>query len=293
MINRDSLKEYVETNPDLVSLKETSNPDLFVLKYKKKCFFKNIWNEFLENSRGTILDKDYNIVSLPFTKIYNYGIESRAPRLDGNTQLKVFRKINGFMASVTWYNDNLLISTTGSIDSEFVQYVKDMIGKNVNSYRDLLSALPTKTFLFECVHPDDPHIIKEKSGMYLLGFREKEWGSKMEFFGDNINATLGTLPVESYEFTLDHLRDKAKVVEHEGFVAYTKEGISFKIKSPYYLVLKAFARKQNIMSLDKTQVEEEYYPLLEHIHSDIDNFTSLSEQDRLEYIREFIWKTNY
>lgn len=289
----ERLKQFVKENPDLVSVKETSNPDIFVLKYKKKCFYKNIWNEYLENCRGTLIDKDFNIVSLPFTKIYNYGIESRAPRISGETHLTAYRKINGFMVAVTVHNKELLISTTGTIDSDFVQYAKDMIGDKLYSYKDFMSYTPDTTYLFECVHPEDPHIIKEKPGMYLLGYRKKEWNSKLEHFGDNIQHILGSQPVESYSCTLNQLREKVHTVEHEGFVAYTKEGVAFKIKSPYYLVLKAFARKQDIVSLDKSKIDEEYYPLMENIQKNLDEFSALSEQDRLEYIRDFLWKQDH
>lgn len=289
----EQLKKFVEENPSLVSIRPTPNPELFVLKYSKKCFFKNIWNEYLENCRGTIIDKDFNIVSLPFTKIYNYGIESRAPRISGETHLTAYRKINGFMAAVTYHNKSLLISTTGTIDSQFVGYVKDMIGEHYSDYKEFMSYTPDTTYLFECVHPDDPHIIKEKFGMYLLGHRKKEWNSKLEHFGSNIEHILGTIPVESYSCTLDKLREKVHSVEYEGFVAYTKEGVAFKIKSPYYLILKAFARKKDIMSLDKSKIEEEYYPLVNNIQENLEYFTSLQEQDRLEYIRDFLWKMDH
>jgi hypothetical protein len=82
----------------------------------------------------------------------------------------------------------------------------------------------------------------------------------------------------------------AKVCKHEGFVAYTEDGTSFKIKSPYYLVQKALARKKDILSLNKELVEEEYYPLVNHLLEIKDHFNSLSEQDRLEYIRTFLSK---
>jgi hypothetical protein len=38
-----------------------------------------------------------------------------------------------------------------------------------------------KTFMFECVHPNDPHIISEIPGMYLLGYRNLDWNSKVEY----------------------------------------------------------------------------------------------------------------
>ena len=70
----NELKQFVKDNPKLVRMNKTSNPNLFVLKYARSVFYNNAWNEFLENCRGTIVDDEFNIVSLPFTKIYNFGI---------------------------------------------------------------------------------------------------------------------------------------------------------------------------------------------------------------------------
>lgn len=44
-MNKNDLREYVLNNPNMVSLKETSREGVFVLKYKKKVFYKNLWNE--------------------------------------------------------------------------------------------------------------------------------------------------------------------------------------------------------------------------------------------------------
>ena len=45
-MNKDELKEYVQTS-GLVNMKDVGN-GLYVLKYKKKVFYDNLWNEYLE-----------------------------------------------------------------------------------------------------------------------------------------------------------------------------------------------------------------------------------------------------
>ena len=52
-MTKDDLKNFVESNQHLVTMKATSIPDVFVLKYKKNVFFDNLWNDFLEECRGT------------------------------------------------------------------------------------------------------------------------------------------------------------------------------------------------------------------------------------------------
>ncbi len=96
-----NFKDEYNRNTKSVLLKETSNPDLFVLKYKREVFHKNRWNDFLEECRGTIIDRDFNVVALPFRKIYNFGVEERAPKISDNETIHWFRKVNGFMVAMT------------------------------------------------------------------------------------------------------------------------------------------------------------------------------------------------
>ena len=92
---KDKLKEYVNSS-GLVNMKECG-PDIYVLKYKKTVFYDDLWNDFLEQCRGTIVDSDFNVVQRPFTKIYNYGVEEKAPVLADDVEVTAHRKVNGFM----------------------------------------------------------------------------------------------------------------------------------------------------------------------------------------------------
>ena len=164
---KDQLKKFVEDNPKLVSMKPAGD-GIYVLKYKKKVFYDNLWNEYVAECRGTIVDEDFNLVSYPFTKIYNYGIEKEAPVLADDTMVTAYRKVNGFMVAMTFYNGDVLVSTTGSTDSDFVGYAKEMMLKHM-PWADWQMALGNSemqgmTFMFECVHPNDPHIIPEEAG---------------------------------------------------------------------------------------------------------------------------------
>lgn len=292
MVTGDDLRRYVENNPGLVSVKET--PDgLKILKYKKKVFYKNLWDEYLELCRGTIVDRDFNVVQLPFTKIYNFGVEDRSPVIHDEEVVLAYRKVNGFMASVTWHNDQLLVSTTGSVDSDFVDYIKDSIDETV--YEDVCKDNPEYTFLFECVHPDDPHIIKEKAGMHLLAVREKAWGSSEivdPAWLHSLSKKFSCEVPKFHQLQFGCVKKIVKNVKHEGFVVYASNNRVTKIKSPYYLTAKFLARIKNPMKLVdedvKQRVDEEFYPLVDYIKENIDEFTSKTEQDRLVLVRDFL-----
>lgn len=46
---------------------------LSVLKYDRKVFFNNLWNKDkrLLDCRGIVVDENNNIISYPFTKVFN------------------------------------------------------------------------------------------------------------------------------------------------------------------------------------------------------------------------------
>lgn len=298
-MNKDELKAFVAENPKLVTMKESTNyPGLFVLKYTRRVFFDALWNDFLEECRGTVIDADFNVITRPFTKIYNFRVEEKSPVLDDSTPITAYRKVNGFMAALTWYNDDILVSTTGSLDSDFVGYIKEMMLTHMSwdDWKVEVGCADGCTLMFECVHPSDPHICPEDAGMYFLGVRENRWESEVGMYGQRqvnwsrvyARTRLKCYYAEGHVTTVGELMEKAKTAKHEGFVFYTEDGISAKIKTKYYLVQKALARKKDIMSLNKDIIDEEFYPLVEHLTSIKEHFNSLGEQSRLQYMRTFL-----
>ena len=292
---KDELKEYVATS-DLVNMKSAGD-GIYVLKYKKKVFYDNLWNDYIAECRGSIVDADFNLVSYPFTKIYNYGIEKAAPVLAPDTKVTAFRKVNGFMVACTWYKDDVLISTTGSTNSPFVAMAREMIGDNIERYRKTCKHYEGHTFMFECVHKDDPHIIPEKLGMYLLGFRKNEWNSPIESNAAILmllQNALRTNIVESSYTSIGQLLEEVKAVKHEGYVFYTEDGVSAKIKSPYYLTSKWVARNPRTDKLVdmkndiKHNLDEEYFPLVDAIRANIVEYTAMDEQARLAWVRNYM-----
>lgn len=294
---KDELKKYVETS-GLVNMKPAGD-GIYVLKYKKKVFYDNLWNDYIAECRGSIVDADFNLVAYPFTKIYNYGIEKEAPVLAADTKVTAYRKINGFMVACTWRNGDVLVSTTGSTDSDFVTMAKDRMLQHM-SWPDWQLAFSSAdmqglTVMFECVHPLDPHIIPEKPGMYVLGYRENEWNSAV---GHNptVLREMGEMfkcyVPEVYETTVGNLIEQTKNVRHEGFVFYTEDGASAKIKSPYYLTSKWVARNprtDKLVDLKKDikhNLDEEYYPLVDAIRANIVEYTAMDEQARLAWVRQ-------
>lgn len=280
------------TYEDYVQIKEQNG--LFIHKYKNYVFYNNLWDKHpdLKEARGLVKDKDGNIVQYAFTKIFN--------RFENNTNINrdhtvlAINKINGFMACVSWYNDDILVSTTGSLESDFVNMAKEILP--LNKMKKLLKEYQQASFCFEIVHPDDPHIIPEKVGAYLIGARKKVIGSKQEseYFLNKIAQEWGVFRPNWEYIRFSDLTEKVKDYKREGFVVYdTQTDTVLKIKSPFYLTSKFIARTKDMSKIFdkdyKQKFDEEFYDLCEYLQSQYtkESFSEIPEQDRLTIVRNY------
>jgi len=304
MINNDTVKEFVEKNSHLVRRSPApSHPGLYVLKYKKKVFYDNLWNDFLRDMRGTIVDEDYNVVVMPFRKIYNRG--ENGTDLPRDDLVTWSTKVNGFMMAATWTERyGVLISTTGSLESPFTAMAKEKFDRQVKNEKALIRTdginfVPT-TWLFEVVHQLDPHVIEETPGLYLLGGRSAQWnGTEItdQDYLDKVAMELGVWRPSWGTGRFSDVVQKAKICTHEGYVVRSQStGETLKIKSPYYLTTKLFGRMKierlaglldNPTAL-KEKLDEEYYPLVDELVKNKVLFLAVDEQTKFKFVKDFL-----
>lgn len=283
---------------ELVTRRESKRwPGLFVKKYTRRVFFDNLWheNEELLEARGHVENVDGVTVIRPFTKIFNWF--ENGTDIARDEMCVSVRKVNGFMAAATWVEDvcDVVVSTTGSLDSDFVTLAEKYINDDVKAYIKSMMFIDRGTYLFEICDPADPHIVPEQAGAYLIGFRHTD--SEAPYFSspekesdlDMMARGMGVLRPSWDVVPFSTVVRDARECDHEGYVVYGQSSkTSLKIKSPYYLTLKMAARRKDIMSLDKSKIDEEFYPLVEHLTLMGEAFTMMSEQERLDYMREFL-----
>jgi hypothetical protein len=290
MIDVKKLRAFVEANPKLVTVRPSvRHPDLFVVKYKNCVFYESLWTPELMETRGLVVDKDWNIIVYPFTKIFNRF--ENGTDIDLEEQVIAVEKINGFMGCLTYYNGQNIVSTTGSLDSEYVglaeQYLQDLV-------------VPAGyTYMFEICDPEDKHIIEQVPGAYLIGVRNNatyqmhyEW--MLDVIARNrLKVKRPTWKKAKFADVVDEVSNSQK----EGVVVYGKN-VTLKIKSPYYLINKFLGRKRADKLLDllddsnkiKQTIDEEFYPLIDHLVANKQLFVSLDEQARIGYIMGFLNK---
>lgn len=267
---------------------------LSVLKYAKKVFYDNLWglDDRLLECRGTVVDGDWNVVALPFKKVFNH--RENGVVVDPELKVIAVEKVNGFMAAATMTEEyGLLISTTGSLDSSYAKLARGWLENSETKY------LPYgETYLFEICDSSDPHIVDEDEGAYLIGARRHSDGLlKAEKGLDRDAVYFGYKRPRCAILRFNEIPQ----TEREGFMIRDSvtEDVLCKLKSNHYLSKKAIMRlgkaKVDILfdnpNLFKRRIDEEFYPLVDFLAENIDKevFRRYSDQQRRDLIERYFY----
>lgn len=312
-MNKARIESFIKNSP-LVRIKEEEfrGDTVYVVKYKNKVFYDNLWTPELEALRGVVLDKDYNLISNPFLKVFN-NTES-GHEIGRERSVLAVQKINGFMAACTFYKGKLLVSTSGTISSPFADMAYEWIKPHEPYLQDMASRLNNPTFIFEICDPSDPHIVEENAGVYLIGVREVNWEADQNMLSqsqlDSVAEQMHMMrPYWRTHKQFSTVLDEIKDCRHEGYMIYDIGGNpplhylsnpepifnTVKLKSPFYLTLKFLGRmskkKEEIIFTDpeklKRTIDEEFYGIVDHIATIRDKYVSMKNEERIKYIREY------
>lgn len=278
--------------------KKTYANGLSIYKYAKRVFFDNLWDvdPLLLEARGIVLNKDGEAVIWPFTKIFNYG--ERGTTAGRDTDVEVIRKVNGFMASARYYQGEVLVASSGTMDSEFVELARKVLKKQCSFEDPFWQATMRYTLIFEICDESDPHIVQERSGAYLIGARNMYTGRlESEDFLDFLASRAGFLRPSVQKCKFDEAVALSKVVEHEGFMIRDLSGNTLmKIKSPHYLTKKALmrvgARQIEVMFSQpetfRERLDEEFYGVFDVILAGgKEKWGAMNEVSRRQFLEEY------
>ncbi len=294
---------------NLITQRNKEQNGLKIYKYQPRVHYKNLWksNDLLQKTRGLVIDIAGNIVVHPFDKVKNFHTE----RINIALDKKVIKidKMNGFLGCISLnpYTQELLLSTTGSIDiaSPYVQRIHEYAKNKEKELKNFLQN-NNVTLLFEVIHPEDPHIIQyseQDYGLWLIGAREKNIKSELlkeeelDIIAKKLNVKRPFWEITTFQQVLNEMKYDKK----EGFILRDVETQNpiMKIKTTYYLLTKFLGRlKENKIQFmyDKPQkfkekeVEEEFYQLIDEIikSKSKNEFLQLTEQEKTSFIRELV-----
>lgn len=279
----------------LVKQKRYDN-GLSVFKYTREVFHKALWNEdpLLLEARGMVLDDDGNKVIWPFTKVFNH--HENGTELDLDTIVVAPRKVNGFMAACRYWNGELIVSTTGTLDSDFAKLARTHLEKL--TYTEMDAEL---TYLFEICDPSDPHIVEEAEGAWLIGVRSMNTGRMMtEEWLDQEAYYIKALRPARFHGTFREVLALLNYCKHEGFMvrlATPEQPTVMKLKSPHYLAKKFLMRagqKKVTAMFDNEEeflktIDEEFYGVVGWITSTTssESWAGYTDQQRRAIIEDY------
>jgi hypothetical protein len=232
-------------------------------------------DERLMECRGHVYDNTTGaIIQTPFRKSFNYLENDWWRAAKPTDKVTVYKKYNGFMLSVTTYEGEHLVTTTGSFTSDFIELGK----KYIKSALEAPLYDMEWTNLYEICATEDPHIVYEEPKAIFLGSRFKDGK-----FHPAPKTQVGVMQLK------DAL-ELAKEDSGEGFMVYHRDDKTFtapcKIKSSGYVAKKLLMRagSARLKSLDFRYYPETHKHYLDAVRDNLNFFENLEEQERRAFL---------
>jgi hypothetical protein len=240
---------------------------LITFKYSRHVMFQDLWTPELLECRGhTYEEATGKPVTVPFPKFFDYGHQIAGFSTKETDLVTLYKKVNGFMLAATIFNEDIVVSTTGSTKSDFAKWgAEEMIRCGV--HKTLREGVTT---LMEIILPQDPHIVPEEFGAHVLAHRKNSTGQL-------------TLVYPLKQVTLAEAFKLAATTKTEGFMVQTASGEIFKLKSDYYRTMKLLMRKREI-----PKHIPDAYPGLVEAAKGVVNWLDLGPLARREFLEGFV-----
>lgn len=270
--------------------------------FTEKAFYDKVWDEQTTKSRGLYLDTlKGKVVARAYDKFFNINErpETKFDMLQYKLQFPVtaYVKENGFLGIVSYneYEDDLLIASKSTLDSQFAQWFREMLyekvsAENIQEMKKYIKE-HNVSFVFECVDmKNDPHIIEyPNSELFLLDIVQNDMSfSKYEYDTMvDIANQFGLTPKEKafeiatwqefFDWYYDILEEDYEYEGRkiEGFVIEDSVGYMTKLKLTYYnfwkfmrsisheAIRNGYIRKTSALT---TPTANEYYAWVRKLH---------------------------
>lgn len=256
-------------------------------KYHRNVMHDNLWQKYPEllEVRGHVYDnRNGRLVQAAPRKTFNYLENDNWKNVPLDTPVRMYKKFNGFMAAATIYEGQLVVSTTGTTNSDYANLARNLLLENPSFISNWVGEFCTT--LFEVVHHSDPHIVNEQEGLKLLGFRYIYDGHWLP----------SSLHSKVKEMSLIDAIEYAKTDRGEGFMLYDAAGNCCKLKTPYYTGKKILMRmtEKNIramyMGLLPARLPEMWYDAVNPVKNTykVEDWINMDAQTRRKVLESYV-----
>lgn len=242
-------------------IQEKKYGNISSFNFTKQAFYDKVWDEQTVKARGLYLDTmKGKVAARAYEKFFNINErpETKFDMLQYKLQFPVtaYVKENGFLGIVSYdeYNDDLLVASKSTIDSEFAQWLKEMLyakvsADNIEKMKQFIKEKDV-SFVFECVDmKNDPHIIEyPESSLFLLDIVHNDMTFSKYEYDEIVNVAhqFGLTPKEKafeiatwqefFDWYYDVLEADYEYNgrQIEGFVIEDSAGYMTKLKLTYY-----------------------------------------------------------
>lgn len=222
------------------SRRHSHHPNLIGFSYAIGCKFDQ---PFHSECRGIILDEanNWECIAFPFSKFWNLG-EPQAAEIDWNTAT-VYEKLDGSMITLSKYNGEYIVATTGTPDARtpvgdfdytFEQLFYEALKVNNLEIPNIPEGV---TLIFELMTGFNQIVVPHpKMEVALLAARNARTGAWLD-----INAFPNYPKPKTFNFrNIDELVrsfSSFKGIDQEGYVVVDANNNRIKIKHPEYVIL--------------------------------------------------------
>lgn len=270
---------YIELINDMVlqgyiNVQKHPVADIYSYNYSKSCSLDGVWNEATRQCRGVIVDKDYNILSRPFEKFFNYE-ELTDKSIIPPGKATAWDKLDGSLGIVYWIDDTPYIATRGSFSSEQAIHATNLLH---TKYRDTWGTLRKirdlgYTVLFEIIYPENRIVVNygDMDDIVLIAIvnNERE-GDELDIRNYSDIFTTATCYGEFEDWL--NIRDLISGDNREGFVLSFPNGFRMKMKYEDYFRLhrlRSYLTKKHIFEFIETGRQNELNEMKDQFDEEI------------------------
>jgi len=218
----------------------------------------------VQECRGLILEMaSWNVISLPFTKFFNYG-ESNAKGLDWSDSVRVHEKLDGSIHTLYWYQgcwnvaSNKLPAADGPVPDGSTKTFADVFWEVWSKKCYKLPVQQDACFMFELLLPSHTIVVRhQETDLVCLGGRDMK--TLTEFSCEDAGQAHGWDTPKRFDdlCNLDSVLSAARLlnpVAQEGFVVVDQHWNRLKIKSAGYVALHHLSGNACLRQADATKL---------------------------------------